>query len=60
LRAKPETAKDGPLRHLTVEGERYEYAFGLPAASGPTVATIIFVDGNMKSAAPADYELYTR
>jgi hypothetical protein len=61
LGARPEDAKDGPLRHLTVnEDGSFAYAFGLPKATGPELATVIFLDGGMNRSAPEAYELYQR
>jgi Calcineurin-like phosphoesterase len=62
LGADPAAAKDGPLRHLVARGDSVQYAHGipaLPAAQTPDVATMIFTDGGMLRAEPADYELFS-
>ena len=58
----PAGAKNGPLRHLVVKGDSVQYAHGLPAEPAPKtldVATMIFTDGGMLRAEPADYELFS-
>jgi Calcineurin-like phosphoesterase len=62
LGVDPAGAKDGPLRHLVVRGDSVQYAHGLPAEPAPKtldVATMIFTDGGMLRAAPAEYELFS-
>ncbi len=56
----PAAAKDGPLRHLVARGESVHYAHGLPDLTAtPDAATMIFTDGGMLRAEPADYELFS-
>ncbi|MEP7028002.1 MAG: transcriptional regulator [Candidatus Eisenbacteria bacterium] len=51
-----EPARDGPLRHLWTDGRRVRYRSGLPAGD-EAGALLLFADGGMNHAAPADYEL---
>ncbi len=57
----PAEAKEGPLRHLVARGDSVHYARGLPAEGPPPAdaATMIFTDGGMARAEPADYELFS-
>lgn len=48
---------DGPIRHLTTNGAEVRYRRGLPDGIDPGVATVLYLDGGMKHAAPVDYEL---
>ncbi len=51
-------ARDGPVRHLVVEGEAGRYRHGTPAAVAPHAAVMIFVDNGMgKIARRHDYRL---
>ncbi|MCC7073080.1 MAG: metallophosphoesterase [Deltaproteobacteria bacterium] len=51
-------ARDGPVRHLIVEGDRGRYAHGAPPATGRHAAVMVFVDNGMgKIAHPAEYRL---
>ena len=54
-------AKEGPLRHLVARGESVHYAQGLPESDAPAddAAVMIFTDGGMLRAAPADYEVFS-
>ena len=45
----------GPLRHLWTDGRRVIYKRGVPAPEGG--AQLLFTDGGMNHADPADYEL---
>lgn len=50
--------EDGPLRQLTVTGERVHYAVGLRKVPvGADAAAMIFTDGGMHRTPPARYEL---
>jgi hypothetical protein len=55
----PANARPGPLRHMIARGDEVRYEPGLPAETARDAATMIFVDGTMREAAPADYELFT-
>jgi hypothetical protein len=46
---------DGPLRHLWTDGTRVRYRRGAPPEEGG--AKLLFTDGGMNHADPADYEL---
>ncbi len=48
-------ARDGPLRHLWTDGRRIRYRRGLH--EGGAGAVLIFADGGMNHAPPADYQL---
>ncbi len=48
--------RDGPLRHLWTDGRRIRYRVGLPRGDEGG-ALLLFADGGMNHAAPADYEL---
>ncbi len=57
-------AKDGPLRHLQTDGEMVRYARGPLAGAAEEIvrsdraaAAMIFADGGMNHADPAEYEL---
>jgi hypothetical protein len=50
-------ARDGPLRHLWTDGRRIRYRRGLPPGGGEGGAVLLFADGGMNHAPPADYEL---
>ncbi|MBI1948406.1 MAG: metallophosphoesterase [Deltaproteobacteria bacterium] len=53
-----QVARDGPVRHLVVEGGRGRYAHGVPPSSTSDAAVVIFVDNGMgKIGALADYQL---
>jgi hypothetical protein len=54
-------ATEGPLRHLVARGNSVHYATGLPESDTPAAdaAVLIFTDGGMLRAAPADYELFS-
>ena len=47
--------RDGPLRHLWTDGRRVSYRRGAPPEDPGAV--LVFADGGMNHAAPADYEL---
>jgi hypothetical protein len=53
--SEDEPAGDGPLRHLWTNGLKIHYRRGLP--DGEPGAAIIFADGGMNHAPPANYEL---
>ena len=50
-----EPPQDGPLRHLWTNGKRVSYRRGDPPEDAGAV--LVFADGGMNHAAPADYEL---
>lgn len=47
----------GSLRHLRVRGKRVRYAAGVPKERTGDGATLVFIDGSMRDADPARYEL---
>ncbi len=49
--------KDGPLRTLRTDGNRVEYRAGAPGSADADAATMVFLDGGMLHALPAEYEL---
>lgn len=50
-------AADGPLRTLRVSGDTLDYQFGVGARGDATSASMVFLDGGMLHARPADYQL---
>lgn len=55
--ADPERGPLGSLRHLTAKDGLVRYAAGVPRDRDPAAATLLFIDGSMRDASPADYEL---
>jgi hypothetical protein len=55
--AAPEETRDGPLRHLRVQGGEVRYARGVAGPCSSDAATLLFLDGGMPHAEARAYDL---
>ncbi len=53
----PAEAVDGPLRHLSCDGETGKYQIGIPSQRAPEQAHMIFLDSGMNYTDPANIEI---